>query len=230
MHETSILPKDRSVPEQHDPEDHQTVDTLATSSSDGAPLEVVEVSSPSQIATAPEEAQGPDAVASAPEEAGKPGGVPEHAAMEEAAAQTPHGPTAGPIEDPTAENGFQATDAATDFKTRVSAWPFITYVGIWLAAVVGAGWLLVSTTPAGVAVFATETYRIVVLAGVGLTALGPILSLVVWLAVLAKTRGRSHAGALSGSLVRGALATLCGVALWWAMLLIVDTLRLGRPL
>ena len=114
-------------------------------------------------------------------------------------------------------------------RARVPAWPFLAYLVLWVAGGIAAGWLL--TQPSiGLPVFGTELYRTVVVVGLGLTAIGPLLILVVWLALLLGNRGASHAGLFTGSLLRGALATLCGVAIWWAVLLIIDTIRLGRPL
>ena len=122
------------------------------------------------------------------------------------------------------------TDArAQPVGGRVPWWPFLVYFAAWLAVSGVATWLLLQTPP-GEAVYATELYRGMVLAGLALTAAGPCLIVAVWLASVLRTPGESHAGLFTSSLLKGALATLGGVAVWWAALVMIDMLRLGRPM
>jgi hypothetical protein len=247
MHETSTLPKDFAVPEQHDSQDHQTVDTLPGPISDGRPRDVAEIMAALEPDAAPAEAPE-GAPADTPE--GSDEGAqsteavlasPTEAVVSEAAVCTSESLAEAPAEAVSAEAQTveppragappgEAIPAPVGVAPRAPAWPFVSYALVWLVAASVGGWLLVSTTPSRGPIVGTETYRIVVLAGAGLTALGPVLALIVWIAVLVRTRGVRHRGVLTSSLLKGALATLCGVALWWAMLLIVDTLRLGRAL
>jgi hypothetical protein len=123
----------------------------------------------------------------------------------------------------------EVPDAPPPTQRSLPRWPFILYDVVWIAAAAAVGWLLASM-PDSTAIYETALYRWMVLAGLGLAALGPVLALLVWLVTMLRTRGRRHPGMLTRALWRGALATLTGVAVWWAMLAVVDTLRLGKPL
>ena len=114
-------------------------------------------------------------------------------------------------------------------RPTVPNWPFLVYLAVWTGLAGAAGWLLTQTPP-GEAVYGSQLYASMVLAGLVLTMLGPAVIAAVWLAALVRSRGVSHAGLFTSALLKGALATFCGVALWWTMLVVVDTLRLGRPL
>jgi hypothetical protein len=68
-----------------------------------------------------------------------------------------------------------------------------------------------------------------ILVGLALTAIGPLLALVVWV-VSWFSRPASRTGLFSRALILGAVTTLGGVALWLVALGAVDMLRLGRLL
>lgn len=133
---------------------------------------------------------------------------------------------------PTPPAELPATDApgevAVPLAPSLARWPFVLYFVAWVALAAGAGWLLVQA-PSG-ALYATVLYRDVVIAGVAMTVAGPLFALIVWAVAVLMSPGDAHTGLLSRALFRGALATLAGVAVWWAMLAVVDTLRLGRAL
>lgn len=139
--------------------------------------------------------------------------------------------TEGPSDPPAEALVAVAVQASAPSEgcVRVPWWPFIAYIGAWLLVSGAAAWLLLQI-PQGEAVYGTDLYRSMVLAGLALTAAGPCLIVAVWLATLLRTPGRSHAGLFTGTLLKGALATLGGVATWWVMLVMVDMVRLGRPM
>lgn len=107
-------------------------------------------------------------------------------------------------------------------------WPFLMYLGVWLGSVGATGWLFTGL-PQGSTLYGSDPYEYMVLGGIGLTLIGPALTLIVWLVSCLRAKPGHRAGLLSSSLVRGALVTLAGVAVWWGMLVVVDVLRLGRP-
>ena len=111
---------------------------------------------------------------------------------------------------------------------RVASWPFVAYFLVWVVLAGFAGWFLTQEPP-GAAVYGSELYSGMVLGGLVLTLAGPALILATWSAAMLHSRGASRAGLFTNALLKGALATFGGVAIWWAMLMIVDTLRLGRP-
>jgi hypothetical protein len=108
-------------------------------------------------------------------------------------------------------------------------WPFVAYFAVWALLAALAGYYL-AQVPEQVALYETELYGYTVLGGLVLTAAGPLVILATWLATWWKRRGGSRTGLLSSALLKGALATFGGVAVWWGMLVIVDTLRLGRSM
>ena len=117
--------------------------------------------------------------------------------------------------------------AQQTLRPRVPWWPFFMYLGVWVGAVGAAAWLFVEA-PATVSMASEALYPYTVRAGIVLTALGPLLAIVVWLvAWISAGRGR-RSGLLADSLLKGALVTTVGVALWWIMLVVVDRFRFGR--
>ncbi len=112
-------------------------------------------------------------------------------------------------------------------RTHTPSWPFVAYFAVWISLCGIAGWLLMET-PTGDVVYASGLYARMVIVGLGLTAAGPLLVVAVWLAALLRSSGASHDGLFTEALLKGALATLGGVALWWTMLVVVDTVRFGH--
>jgi len=110
----------------------------------------------------------------------------------------------------------------------VSIWPFVVYDALWL---VFAGTLIwrFQQLPASEAVFESPLYIIAVACGVALTVAGPALILATWLASWGAA-GVSKGALFVSALIKGAVATTAGVAMWWIALLVLDQLRLGRLL
>jgi hypothetical protein len=108
-------------------------------------------------------------------------------------------------------------------------WPFLAYLGLWVVLVAVAIWQFLQVPP-GHPVYETTIYSYTVLGGLIMTAAGPLLIAAVWLASWLDRPKGARVGLLSSALIKGATATLGGVVLWWIALIIVDYMRLGRPL
>lgn len=109
----------------------------------------------------------------------------------------------------------------------VSWWPFLGYLGAWAALIALAVWQF-SQVPEGRPLWGATVYAYTVLGGVAMTAAGVIVLLVAWM-VYALRSGASHRGrAFIDSLIKGAIVTFGGVAMWVIALLAMDYWRLGR--
>ncbi len=106
-------------------------------------------------------------------------------------------------------------------------WPFIILLLLWLALAGGAVALLREAAVAGEARW-TREYDLIVTVGVVLTALGPLMSLGVWLIARIRADVEARAGLLVSALLRGAVVTTLGVALWVGALVVLDLLSNGR--
>jgi hypothetical protein len=107
-------------------------------------------------------------------------------------------------------------------------WPFVVYDLIWLAFAVATVWQL-SGVPEGSAAYDAASYSLLLYGGVGLTALGFVLPFLVWW--MWRPKGAEHSKPVFvPALLRGAVATLLGVAMWWTALGAVDYVRLGGML
>lgn len=129
---------------------------------------------------------------------------------------------------PDAEPDALEPTALPSAKDTVSIWPFVIYDVLWLAYAGALVWKF-EQLPAGQAVFESPLYQTAVLAGVGLTVLGPVLIFATWFGSWGR-EGASKGALFISALIRGALATTAGVAMWWIALLVLDQLRLGRLL
>lgn len=111
-------------------------------------------------------------------------------------------------------------------SSGVTMWPFFVYGALWLVFAAALGYLQYMSPQ--LPIYESTYYPFTVIAGVALTLAGPVLVGVLWLG------GRS--GVQPGSslfiplLLRGAIATLAGVAVWWIVLIVADAVRLGRLL
>jgi hypothetical protein len=112
--------------------------------------------------------------------------------------------------------------------TKVSWWPFVGYVVVWLGAAAYAVWQL-EQLPTGMAAYETNFYSMTMLGGLALLAVGPVLILVVWLASWIGRTGARIGLMFISALMKGALATMLGAMIWMGALLLIDYLRLGRP-
>lgn len=134
------------------------------------------------------------------------------------------------IEEPPSGEALPAsTDSLVAFESPVAAgvsvWPFVAYDAVWLVFAGLVTWQLLEV-PSGVAVYDAQIYPLVLVAGLVLTATGPAVVFASWFAA----RERSDEGPgqlLVSALLRGAVATSIGVALWWSVLIAVDRVRLG---
>lgn len=175
-----------------------------------AAAEPAETSEPEDVAEG--EAEEPE-TAEEPEE--EPAGEPESVGDESAEA-----------EQAVAETATEQPAEPAPVRTKVSIWPFLIYDLLWLAFAGVIVWRFLEL-PADQAVFESTLYPIAVYVGVGLTAAGPLLILMTWL--FSWGRDGAPKGALfMSSLVKGAVATTAGVAMWWVALMVLDQMRLGR--
>jgi hypothetical protein len=66
--------------------------------------------------------------------------------------------------------------------------------------------------------------------GVGLTAFGPVLSLIVWLVARARRPKSARRGLFASAMTRGAFIAFSGVVLWLGTLFALDLLAAGWTL
>ena len=107
-------------------------------------------------------------------------------------------------------------------------WPFVAYDVLWLIFAGALVWYF-EQLPPGTAVFESPVYGLTIFVGVVLAALGPALILATWIGTWGRD-GASKSALFFSALVRGSVATVLGVVLWWVALLVLDQLRLGRVL
>jgi len=121
-------------------------------------------------------------------------------------------------------------EAAADGRSanKVSIWPFVIYDVLWL---IFAGLLVwqFEALPQGAAIYEAELYPVALLVGLILLIAGPLLIFVSWIASWGRP-GSSKGRLLISALIRGSVATLIGVAIWWIALLVLDQIRLGMLL
>ena len=146
------------------------------------------------------------------------------AAEEPAAEAAPEGTAAAVV----AEGDEAALEGVVGPRTKVSWWPFVGYIVVWLGAAGYAVWQL-QQLPAGQAAYETNFYTMSMLGGLVLLAVGPVLLLIVWLASWIGRENRRIGLMFISALLKGALATLIGAMIWIGALMLVDYLRLGRP-
>ncbi len=127
--------------------------------------------------------------------------------------------------DPSAEPAD--TDPVT-VSNSVPWWPFVAYDVLWLIFAGALVWYF-EQLPPGTAVFESSVYGLTVLVGIVLAAFGPALIIATWFGTFGR-EGASKGALFFSALVRGSVATVLGVAMWWVALLVLDQLRLGRIL
>ncbi len=149
--------------------------------------------------------------------------APESALAEEPAAE-PDAELA-PESAPAAELA-PAAEPAPEEPGSVSWVPFSAYLGLWVLLAVATFVVLRVPAASGGALWAPE-YGLSVYGGVALTALGPILALVVWLVARAKSEPEHRRGLLVSALLRAAGAAFVGVVLWLIALYALDLYRLS---
>jgi hypothetical protein len=129
-----------------------------------------------------------------------------------------------------AELSAAAAEAAMPegVATKVSWWPFVGYMVVWLGAAGYAVWQL-QMLPTGQAAYESDFYSQTMLGGLVLLGVGPALLLVVWLASWIGRKGAKIGSMFISALIKGATATLFGAVVWMGALMLIDYLRLGRP-
>ncbi|MGV8084080.1 MAG: hypothetical protein AB2L09_10675 [Coriobacteriia bacterium] len=213
-------------------EDEALASAIAAIDLDGS-LEVAEAAEDSvEGSTAEYEALAPEVAAAETAETAAPAEVAEPAAPdlpEEITAVLDALDSDAPAEQPPAAGptwtGFAADEAAAQSAPRVPTWPFLVYGALCLAFAALLVWQFLQV-PAGQAVYEAQLYPVSLLAGIVLLVAGPLLAVLVWVISAARAAGAGRA--LISSLFKGALATFFGAVLWWAALVVVDAVRLGR--
>lgn len=119
----------------------------------------------------------------------------------------------------------EASEAAVSRPAAVPWWPFLVYLGLWVALVVAM--VVVSVRLGGPYLPESRTYPPMLLVGLVLAVAGPFTGLGVWFTGRDALPHGERGDLLSAALVRAAAFTLGGVALWWAALVLTDALRLG---
>ena len=99
--------------------------------------------------------------------------------------------------------------------------PFALYLGAWVLLVGATTYLLWGATPEEPARW-HPAYMPLVWTGVGLTAVGPVVSLAVWLVARSRRPKAARQGLFASAMTRGALAAFFGVLLWVAALYALD--------
>jgi hypothetical protein len=106
--------------------------------------------------------------------------------------------------------------------------PFAVYLGAWLALAGATALLLKDATAADLLGWrALPASGPIVWTGVGLTAVGPVLSLVVWLLARRRRPASSRRGLLVSALIRGALTAVFGVVIWVVTLQVLELVARG---
>ncbi|MCL2503227.1 MAG: hypothetical protein FWE94_01235 [Coriobacteriia bacterium] len=104
-------------------------------------------------------------------------------------------------------------------------WPFFAYGGLWVVFSAFLGWQLLFVNRT-ISALDVPSYAWATWAGVGITALSPVLILAVWL--VARSKNTNRVGLLSQSMMFGALSAFFGVVLWLAVVTVADFVRLGK--
>lgn len=157
-------------------------------------------------------------------------------------------PTAEPTEELDAEDGTtdsQTADEAPEPAARVIdpadavlveavsgglTWiPFAVYLGFWIVLAGLSAYVLYGASPDRPARWMAE-YVPLLWSGVALTALGPVLSVAVWLIARLRRPKSQRRGLFASAMTRGALAAFFGVAIWIATLFVLELTASGGVL
>lgn len=104
--------------------------------------------------------------------------------------------------------------------------PYALYLGAWIVLSGLSAYLLSPSTQEMPARW-LPVYAPLVFSGLALAALGPILSLVVWLVARSRRPADRRRGLLASALTRGALAAFFGVMIWIITLYVLELLAGG---
>ncbi len=167
-----------------------------------------------------EEAPGSDAADDEPEPEAEPD-VSEVEPAPDAADAEPE-----PVDDAMPMEAAQVLDVIPEkLRSPVPWWPFWSLTAAWAAVCAAAAYVL--TRDPVVPSLRQDAYTYVVAAGLALTLLGPVLSIVVWAVSRGAVAEDRRTGMFVSALLRGAVITFVGVLAWTGTLIVVDALRLG---
>lgn len=107
--------------------------------------------------------------------------------------------------------------------------PFAVYLGLWVVLAGLSAYLLYGATPDRPARWMSE-YVPLLWSGVALTAVGPLLSVTVWLVARGRRSKSERRGLFASAMTRGALAAFFGVAIWIATLFVLELVASGGAL
>lgn len=107
--------------------------------------------------------------------------------------------------------------------------PFAAYLGLWIVLAGTSAYLLYGASADQPARWMPE-YVPLLWTGVGLTALGPVLSVIVWLFARLGRSKPERRGLFASAMTRGALAAFFGVAIWVATLFVLELVASGGAL
>lgn len=107
--------------------------------------------------------------------------------------------------------------------------PFAVYLGLWVVLAGLSAYLLYDATPDSPARW-MPVYEPLLWSGVGLSVLGPFLSLAVWLVARARRPRSQRRGLFASAMSRGSLVAFFGVVLWLGTLFVLELLASGWAL
>lgn len=176
--------------------------------------QVPDIKTPAEAATAPAAPEEPSGETTA-------GDVEQDATVVEAQADEPQ-PVATVLDPADAV----LVEAVTGGLTWI---PFAVYLALWVVLVGLSAYLLYGASADQPARWMPE-YVPLLWSGVALTALGPILSMAVWLVARARRPKSERRGLFASAMTRGALVAFFGVAIWVATLFVLELVAGGGAL
>jgi hypothetical protein len=104
--------------------------------------------------------------------------------------------------------------------------PFAAYLGLWMVLVGLTAYFLYGASAEQPARW-MPAYVPLLWSGVSLTALGPVLSLVVWMVARTRRPKTARRGLFASSMTRGAVIAFFGTIVWLGTLYALDILAIG---
>lgn len=154
----------------------------------------------------------------------------EDAETEAAEAIAEAGVPAGSDDDPEAVEALldaEIAEGLVEPRDRTLSLPFFIYDAVWFVFAVTMVLVLRGSALAGT-LDASSVYAAFVIIGLVLTIAGPVLALVLWYLKRSRTEEDERSGLFASAMLRGALATFAGVAMWWLARVVLDYFRTGR--